>query len=353
MARTSMLFALATITLVLIACSAEEALPRKGKNSSHHATPPSAAKKLGPHKVAAAPSPAKKLTPHHVAAPSSAAKKLAPKHEAKKLAPQHEAAAPSASAARKLAPQHNAKKLVPHHVAAAPSTANKLAPQHKAAAPSAAKKFAPKHKAAAPSAAKKLTPQHKAKKLVPQHVAAAPSAANKLAPPHKAAAPSAAKKLTPHHVAAASSSELAQQPYTSSIYDDIPVHRVEDSDDDFVSTPLIWTPRANKKHQVVASYSLDIQNEEKIAKPDMESMHIDSANGKNLAASFDQKTIADGLEGVATRFHVKCLLESVADQPIKQSEATNLAESGTKFEAFEEEDQPIDERYRKKQKLSS
>ncbi|KAL2516600.1 hypothetical protein Fot_30571 [Forsythia ovata] len=104
----------------------------------------------------------------------------------------------------------------------------------------------------------------------------------------------------------------------------------EDSDDDFVSTPLIWTPRANKKHQVVASYSLDIQNEEKIA-----------------------KTIADGLEGVATRYHVKRLPESVADQPIKQSEATNLAESGTKFEAFEEEDQPIDERYRKKQKLSS
>ncbi|KAL2493904.1 Uncharacterized protein Fot_37661 [Forsythia ovata] len=90
-------------------------------------------------------------------------------------------------------------------------------------------------------------------------------------------------------------SEERQQPYTSGIYDDIHVQHVEDSEDDVQYNPLIRTPRANKKHQVVASNIINIQNEWKIAKianldaePDMDSMQLDSSRGKHIPASFDQ-----------------------------------------------------------------
>ncbi|KAL2528945.1 Uncharacterized protein Fot_21546 [Forsythia ovata] len=73
---------------------------------------------------------------------------------------------------------------------------------------------------------------------------------------------------------------------------------------------------------------------------------------QNFCTDFS-KTIADGIEDVAARFDVKSQLEYAARQPVKRSQAINLAESGSKTEVFEVEVQPLDEGYRKKQKISS
>ncbi|KAL2521379.1 Uncharacterized protein Fot_25302 [Forsythia ovata] len=162
-------------------------------------------------------------------------------------------------------------------------------------------------------------------------------------------------------------SEERQQHYTFGLYDDIHVQRVEDSEDDVEPDPLIRTPRVNKKHQVVASNILDIRTEGRIAKianfdadPGMESMHLNSSNGKHITASFDQN--------VGEAFEKQDNLSKIDDHTVtnvqsssKNSKASGhvsemlmkLAESGSKTEVFEVEVQPLDEGYRKKQKISS
>ncbi|KAL2558647.1 Uncharacterized protein Fot_03386 [Forsythia ovata] len=95
------------------------------------------------------------------------------------------------------------------------------------------------------------------------------------------------------------------------------------------------------------------------ADPGMESMHLSSSKGKHITASFDQN-VGEAFDNQDNPSKIDDHTVTNVQSSSKTSKASGhvpemlmkLAESGSKTEVFEVEVQPLDEGYRKKQKIS-